>query len=361
MFISIDKWVVVSMSGLARLANAISDVIPLRAYRRIIPRELVGFVYHLVSDRPAPHVRHLYSSKTPEMFERDLLYLSEKFALPEYDQLFGGSGVRLAREKQGAAFVTFDDGLAECSSVVGPILVKHRVPSIFFLITECIDNRHMMYRHKVSLCISKIMEMPEPALNSGVGLSCMLTSAADTKADLISTILSLKEKNSAKIDRLCEALGVDCRSYLEKNKPYLTEGQIKELMRSGFKIGAHTRRHSLLADLTVEEMEAEIVGSCNEVRDITGDDKVPFAFPFSGVGVERAFVQYLRQKHPVIGPVFDTGGLAIDVPFVFNRITADCPSSNGAFRTNIPDLLRGAYRSTFLAGLRGMVLGFAGN
>jgi peptidoglycan/xylan/chitin deacetylase (PgdA/CDA1 family) len=348
------------MSAMVGLASAISDVIPLRAYRRIIPRELVGFVYHLVSEQPGPHVRHLYSCKTPEMFERDLIYLSQKFALPEYDQLFDGSGgVRLARQEPGAAFVTFDDGLAECSSVVGSMLARHQVPCIFFMITECIDNRYMMYRHKVSLCISKMMEMPESDLNSGIGLSCMLTSAADTKADLINVVLSLKEKDSGKIDRLCEALGVDCRSYLEKNKPYLTQGQIKELMRSGFKIGAHTRRHAFLADLTAEEMEDEIVGSCNEVRDITGDDKVPFAFPFSGAGVERAFVRYLRQKHPVIGPVFDTGGVAIDAPFVFNRITADCPSSNSAFHTNIPDLLHGAYRSTLLAGLRRMVPRFA--
>jgi peptidoglycan/xylan/chitin deacetylase (PgdA/CDA1 family) len=347
------------MSALAGLARAIGDVIPLRAYRRMIPRELVGFVYHLVSEQPAPHVRHLYSSKTPEMFERDLLYLSEKFALPRYDQLFGGiGGVGLAREKRDAAVVTFDDGLAECSSVVGPILMKHRVPCIFFLVTECIDNRHMMYRHKVSLGISKMSEM-ESDLISSTGLSSILMSEADTKADWINTVLSLKEKDNAKIDRLCEALGVDCRSYLEKNKPYLTQGQITELMRSGFKIGAHTRRHPLLAGLTADEMEAEIVGSCNEIRDITGDDQVPFAFPFSGAGVERAFVQYLRQKHRVMGPVFDTGGVAIDVPFVFNRITADSPSSNGAARTNIPDLLHGAYRSTFLAGLRGMVPRFA--
>ena len=175
---------------------------------------------------------------------------------------------------------------------------------------------------------------------------------------MINTILSLREKDRDRVDGVCEALGVDCRSYLEKNKPYLTQGQIKELLGSGFKIGAHTRRHSFLAALTAEEIEAEIVGSCNEVRDITGDEKVPFAFPFSGAGVERAFVQYLRQKHPVIGPVFDTGGVAIDAPFVFNRITADCPSSKAAFRTNIPDLLHRAYRSAFLGGMRGMVPSF---
>jgi len=346
------------MSALTGLATAISDLIPLRAYHRMIHRELFGFVYHLVSEQPGPHVLHLYSSKTPEMFERDLFYLSEKFALPGYDQLSGGSGgMRLAHEKQAAAFVTFDDGLAECSSVVSPILVKHRVPCIFFLITECIDNRYMMYRHKVSLCISKMMEM-ESDLISSIGLSSILMSAADTKADLINSILSLKEKDSARIDRVCEALEVDCKSYLDNNKPYLTQGQIKKLMRSGFKIGAHTRRHPFLGGLTAEEIEAEIVGSCNEVRDISGDDEVPFAFPFSGAGVERAFLEYLRQKHPVIGPVFDTGGIAVDASFVFNRVTADRPLSNGALRTNIPDLLHVAYRSTFVAGLRGMVQRF---
>src|SRR3954467_5155605 len=170
------------MSALNVLASAVSDLIPLRAYRRIIPRELVGFVYHLVSEQAGPHIRHLYSSKTPEMFEQDLSYLSEIFALPGYDQLFGD--LRSTREKRDAAFVTFDDGLAECSSIVGPILVKHRVPCTFFLVTECIDNRHMMYRHKVSLCISKILDLPQSTLISKkVPLASIFFSAAETKED----------------------------------------------------------------------------------------------------------------------------------------------------------------------------------
>ena len=235
------------------------------------------------------------------------------------------------------------------------MLAKHRVPCIFFLITECIDNRRMMYRHKVSLCISRILELPLSALISKkASLASIFVSAAETKQDLIEGALSFKEKDNAKIDRLCEALEVDWRSYLETRKPYMTQGQIEELLRAGFKIGAHTRRHAFLADLTAEEMETEIIGSCNEIREITGDENVPFAFPFSGAGVGRSFLQYLRQKHPVLGPTFDTAGVAIDAPFVFNRITADVPLRNGASGTNIPDLLHGAYRSTFLTGLREM-------
>jgi len=286
------------------------------------------------------------------MFEQDLSYLRENFALPGYDQLFGN-----VRSTPGnrAALVTFDDGLVECSSIVGPMLAKHRVPCIFFIITDCIDNRHMMYRHKVSLCIDRILELPLSALISKqASWASKFGSAAETKRDLIQGALSFKEKDSAKIDRLCEALEVDWRAYLETSKPYMTQGQIEELLRAGFSIGAHTRRHGFLADLTAEEMESEIVGSCNEIREITGDDHVPFAFPFSGAGVGRDFLQYLRQKHPVLGPTFDTGGVAIDAPFVFKRITADVPSCNGASGTNIPDLLHGAYRSTFLTGLKGM-------
>jgi peptidoglycan/xylan/chitin deacetylase (PgdA/CDA1 family) len=343
------------MSALNVLASAIGDVTPLQAYRRIIPRELVGFVYHLVCERAGPHIRHLYSSKTPEMFEQDLLYLRENFALPGYDELFGN-----VRSTPGnrAAFVTFDDGLAECSSTVGPMLAKHRVPCIFFLITDCIDNRHMMYRHKVSLCIGRILELPLSALISRkASWASIFGSAAETKQDLVQGALSFKEKDSAKIDRLCEALEVDWRAYLETSKPYMTQGQIRQLLRAGFKIGAHTRKHAFLADLTAEEMESEIVESCNEIREITGNDNVPFAFPFSGAGVGRDFLQCLRQKHPVLGPAFDTAGVAMDTPFVFNRITADVPLRNGASGTNIPNLLHGAYRSTFLTSLTRMWLG----
>jgi peptidoglycan/xylan/chitin deacetylase (PgdA/CDA1 family) len=238
---------------------------------------------------------------------------------------------------------------------VGPMLAKHRVPCIFFLITDCIDNRCMMYRHKVSLCINEMLDLPLSALISKkASFDSIIFAAAETKEDFIRGALSFKEKDIAKIDRLCEALEVDWRSYLETSKPYMTQGQIGELLRAGFKIGAHTRRHAFLADLTVEEMEAEIVGSCSEIREITGDDHVPFAFPFSGAGVGRDFLQYLRQKHPVLGPAFDTAGVAIDAPFVFNRITADVPLRNGAPGTNIPNLLHGAYRSAFLTGLREM-------
>ena len=49
--------------------------VPVNIYRKLIPRDLIGFCYHVVSDEQLPHVRHLYHYKTPTIFEQDLSYL----------------------------------------------------------------------------------------------------------------------------------------------------------------------------------------------------------------------------------------------------------------------------------------------
>ncbi|MEI9983375.1 MAG: polysaccharide deacetylase family protein [Aliidongia sp.] len=61
-------------------------------------------------------------------------------------------------------------------------------------------------------------------------------------------------------------------------------------MRSdGFTIGAHSRSHRWLQDLSRADAEEEIVESCRTVRDITGQTSVPFAFPYFGGGLDRAW------------------------------------------------------------------------
>jgi hypothetical protein len=96
------------------------------------------------------------------------------------------------------------------------------------------------------------------------------------------------------------------------------------------------------------------------VSDITGDAQVPFAFPFSGAGISRSFLQELRRKHSIVGPMFDTGGVAIDASFIFNRITVDQPPRSVKCGSNIPHLLHAAYRSAFLGDLRARVQGLPG-
>jgi hypothetical protein len=71
-----------------RLICAMSPgILSLRVVRLLSPRPLVSVFYHVVSAARLPHVSALYSYKTPEAFERDLLFLKSNYALVTHEQV----------------------------------------------------------------------------------------------------------------------------------------------------------------------------------------------------------------------------------------------------------------------------------
>ncbi|MEI4479857.1 polysaccharide deacetylase family protein, partial [Klebsiella pneumoniae] len=77
-----------------------------------------------------------------EEFEADVSYLKQEFGFIPYDEIVRR---RLSGDdaRDNAATLTFDDGFAECDTVVQPILRRHGATCIFFIITDLIDNRAM--------------------------------------------------------------------------------------------------------------------------------------------------------------------------------------------------------------------------
>lgn len=97
----------------------IAHRIPLLVYRVMFARKIVGLYYHVISDEPLAHIRHLYTFKTVAMFEGDLAYLKRHYHPISYEQLLehvqGGK-----RLPVNALLLTFDDGFSQCFSVVRP-------------------------------------------------------------------------------------------------------------------------------------------------------------------------------------------------------------------------------------------------
>jgi hypothetical protein len=145
------------------------------------------------------------------------------------------------------------------------------------------------------------------------------------------------------IDRICLELGIDIAGFLEKVEPHLTSDQVEEMQTEGFVFGAHSRHHAKLGTLPPDEQAAEIVESCRIVAEITRKHSVPFAFPFSGAGVERAMLRELRAANPVVGPIFDTQKLKRE-PGVQHRIWADKPVPGVQPGDNLKYWLLDAYR-----------------
>ena len=211
--------------------------------------------------------------------------------------------------------------MAECFRIVRPILLRRKLPCLFFVSTDFLDNAVMFYRHKVSLCIDRLNEASFEQRRR------VLQECGRSGFDeFVSWIKRLRLSDEARIDGICELCGVDVTNFLTTRRPYMTQAQVQQLCADGFAIGAHTRRHPYLAELdSPQEIREEIVQSCRFVRELTGAERVPFAFPFSGDGVERALLRSILADYRFIGPFFDTHGIMPTEPFIYNRILADEP------------------------------------
>ncbi|HVZ27346.1 MAG TPA: polysaccharide deacetylase family protein [Rhizomicrobium sp.] len=317
--------------------------LPLSAWKSLAPKDAVGLCYHMVSEKPLPHLRH-YPFLTPAEFEADLAYVEKQFGFLSYDELIRrrahGRGNTVRGNK---AILTFDDGFAECAQIVAPILKRKGIPAVFFLITDLIDNKIVFRESMASLCIQAMLAMPigearaaaaelgihpNPEKRAASGWVPLEVAFSGAKPDprlwpLLHWLLTVAPDDVPLMERLCARLGVDARAYVEKTRPYLSREQARRLAADGFTLGAHSLSHRRLQSLAPEEAEREIAESCRLVAEITGQASVPFAFPYFGGDMDRGWLKTLRARHAAIGLFFDTDGLREDAPFVVQRVFSE--------------------------------------
>jgi len=311
----------------------------LRVYQPILPRQVVGLCYHVVTDRVPPHVVHLERFKTPAEFERDLVWLKRNRRLVSFGEALAEyeSGRRRAKPP---VLVSFDDGYAECFSVIRPLLLEHGIPAVFFITRDFIDNRRLFYRNKVSLAIEALKGME---VGRAEELAREFTGAP--AEGLVAWLRARTFYDDALLDDFCARAGVDVAAYLAERRPFMTADQVRQLAADGFTIGGHTLAHPYLHSLrTAEEVEMQIVESCRFAAGFGGGGRTPFAFPFRGDGLDRGLLRRILDENPWIGPLFDVRGVNDDAEFIANRVIADTRPAPGSASSNVPDLLRVAYR-----------------
>jgi peptidoglycan/xylan/chitin deacetylase (PgdA/CDA1 family) len=316
---------------------------PYSVYKMMLRRKLVGLYYHVVSNKPLPHIQHLYSYKTPEAFEADLIFLKSNYDILPYEQIRGQLSLNKTT-RPNSVFLSFDDGYAECFSIVRPLLLKHDIPCTFFITTDFIDNNTMYYENVSSLCINRVKLIDSFQLGELYRkMNDRFGTSIDGTESFVQWILSLGVFESDELDAVCDILDVDTEKYLRDHRPYLTSDEIKRLASDGFTIGAHGKSHARLSVLNNDGMETEIVYSCNIISSLTGRDDVPFAFPYSGDGLDRDFLENVISKYRFINLFFNTGSLRRDRGFIVNRICADKPPFNKDRTSTISHLIRTAY------------------
>lgn len=246
--------------------------------------------YHSVNDNIPDHLMHLYEPKTIHDFENDLDYLVKHFEPISLQELINIK--RTGRKIDKPCFhLTFDDGLRECYDIIMPILIKRKIPATFFINTDFIDNKGLFYRFKASILSEQF---------SAKGM------------------LDLQYQDVKDIDSLATTLGRDFDKYLEKEKPYLTTSQIKEMIDNGFTIGAHSKSHPLFNLISKEEQIQETLSSIEFVKEKFDLKYSVFSFPFTDDGVSLSFFKSIKNK---VDYTFGSAGVKADsVKFNLQRI-----------------------------------------
>jgi len=147
-----------SFQGIRRHIGKLTRVLPLPLLRTVLPGRVFILCYHTVSSRGLPHVRNLYDFKSPHEFEQDLLFFKENCYVASHEEVVAHQDGR-GRLPAGSVCITFDEGFSECHDVVRPLLLRHGMPCTFFVCTSSIDNRAMLYRNIISLCIDTVRAM----------------------------------------------------------------------------------------------------------------------------------------------------------------------------------------------------------
>ena len=330
------------------IETTLAASIPLAAYQALIRRPVIGLIYHAVSNDPPDYLKHIYPVKSPGQFEKDLICLKRNFNPISYAQL-----QRYADGKEvlppRAVLISFDDGYRECFTQAAPLLRKHQVPCVFFLTTGFLDNRAMFYRNKYSL-LAEVVQKASPAATRAylhefnVRYGLQLTD----REGLLIWLRSLNFQDEAVLDQICDLLKIDVAGVLQNRRPYLTRAQVQGLVQDGFTIGAHSVHHPKFRDLPSEARVSEILASCRTVSSLTEMKSVPFAFPFSGLGVDRAWLAEFKRENAEVGLFFETQGLRPEPLPVFNRIWADPPPEPPQSNSNLKALIHQSYQEYIL-------------
>ena len=295
----------------------------LRPYR--LPAGVLFPYAHIVSDVIPLHVRHLYSIPSIAKFKSDIDFLCQHYRplqLSDLDRIR-----ELGNSKVPARYflLSFDDGMREVYDVIAPILRNKGVPAIFFLNSATIDNRQLMWRHKVSLVIERSKQAPEripPQLSvrSSEGLTARLK--------------ALRSADECILDDIARFYELDFDEYLRRVRPYLTTAQILELAGAGFEFGSHSENHPYFNEMTVEDQKRQVSGSVLSIRAL-GVSCRYFAFPFHDNGVPTSVFKHMADLGIILS--FGTSeGRSDSVPFSFQRFALD----GGNADSSIQDLLK---------------------
>jgi len=281
------------------LINKIFSNLPISLLEKTSGSNLILPFYHTVSDKELVHIKHLFSYKGTEEFRKDIDFLLSRYKPISLIEL-----IEFTKNKQPlpekSFLLTFDDGLSEVYENIAPILKEKGVPAVFFLNSDFLDNKDIMFRFKASILIEKFMNIKDTTKRKNILEKTQdtfknkfnLTFLADNWRDSLLSVLYAKRDI---FNIISHYLGIDFNEYLKKHKIYLSSNQVKSLINDGFDIGAHSINHPYYSSVPIEEQIRQTTESLDFLSNKFNVKNRTFAFPFNDISVSNTFFSQMNS------------------------------------------------------------------
>ena len=231
----------------------------------------IGYAHYV--GPPRPYLHAFYYGTDAAWLEATLETLAQRFAFASLDDVLDGT----ARGPRPPLAITFDDGFDMSTGEIPRILERHGVRATVFAITDCVGNRRLMWRNKLSAIVALSA--------SGVAAREYAALAAERGLEAGDLLEASRSWPAAEKDALADELWARCGlppldAYLASEAPYFTWDGLRAWLAAGHAVGLHTASHPRCDRLTDEQVEREVTEPVGRLREELGLDRVALSYPF---------------------------------------------------------------------------------
>jgi peptidoglycan/xylan/chitin deacetylase (PgdA/CDA1 family) len=233
-------------------------------------------MYHRVNDDHDPFF--LYAMPVSQ-FRQQMEYLTRNFHVISLDQIARGDFS--SNGQKHCVAITFDDGYRDNFLCAFPVLKELGIPATIFLATGYIESGELPWYDQVCLAF-KLTLQSRISLSEVHGKDLSLDTRNARLHTLQHTLAVLRAVNEATRLQLLRELFQQLRVPARLNLPnvMLSWDEVRRMSKQGIGFGAHTVTHPVLASLSGERLEDEVVGSKKTVENRLQLPVRHFAYPF---------------------------------------------------------------------------------
>jgi peptidoglycan/xylan/chitin deacetylase (PgdA/CDA1 family) len=242
-----------------------SDCLTVLAYNRIAEIESPRYAYY------KPNV-----SATPEMFAKQMKYVSEHFNVITLETLNAHiqNGNLLP---QNSLLITFDDGYLDNYQHAFPVLRAYNLPAVMFLVTSRMTNPSPLWWDDIAY---RFFHSDQRKVTIPYIGEFHLSSHGQREAACNTFIQQVKylpdNLRDIAFRSIHECLPIDMS---DQGPQFVSWDQVRKLSSSGISCQPHTVTHPILSRIPIGQIYWEIRQSSEDVERETGIKPIAFAYP----------------------------------------------------------------------------------